>query len=336
MNRNRQSILTLIFGVLVSSHAAQSQTALAILQVDVQNYVSYVEDTADFTKFATLPNVTSSVPLKNFYQSVQIADIVAVNGQPVKGTLTAHNRRFGLTATPNPGDAIADTSRPSHGAFVFEFLASNGTAIGSLMTIGLAGLGTPPPGSPPGQTQGNNVITGGTGAFFGARGTQGQIVTAQTIATRSASIMEDPANRRINGGGRARFLLEVIPMAVPEILADARGPEILHSDFSRVTKAKPGVPGEVLTVKATGMGPTVPGVGPGLPFPADSPQPVNSPVGVTVNGQSAEVVNAIGWPGYVGVYRVDFQLPDTAATGTVSIQLSAAWIPGPTVSIPIQ
>jgi hypothetical protein len=336
MNRNRQSLFALIFGVVISSHAAHAQSAPVILQVDVANYVSYVEDTADVTKFATLPNVTPSAPPKNFYQSVQIADIVAVNGQPVRGTLTAHNRRFGLTATPNPGDAIADTSRPSHGAFIFEFLATDGTAIGSLMTIGLAGLGTPPPGSPLGQTQGNNVIAGGTGAFLGARGTQGQNVTAQTIATRSASIMEDPANRRTNGGGTARFLLQIIPMTIPQILADAGGPMITHADFSPVTMAKPAKAGEVLIVKATGLGPTVPGVDPGQPFPLDAAQPVNSPVGVSVNGQSAVVVNAIGWPGQVDTFRVDFRMPDGAATGIATIQLTAAWITGAAVGIPVQ
>ena len=336
MNRNRRLLMALIFGVLGSSYAAQAQNTPVILRVDVANYVSYVEDTADVTKFATLPNVTPSVPPKNLYQSVQIADIVAVNGQPVKGSLTVHNRRFGLTTTPNPGDAIADTSRPSHGAFIFEFLASDGTAIGSLMTIGLAGLGAPPPGSPPGQTQGNNVIAGGTGAFLGARGTQGQNVTAQTIATRSASIMEDPANRRTNGGGAARFLLEIIPMTVPAILADAGGPVITHADFSPVTTAKPAKASEVLIVKAAGLGPTVPGVGPGQPFPLDAVQPVNSPIAVFVNGQPAEVVNAIGWPGQANTFRVDFRMPEGAAAGMAAIQLTAAWIPGPTVSIPVQ
>jgi len=222
------------------------------------------------------------------------------------------------------------------GIFAFEFLTSDGTIVGSLMAVGLAGAGTPPPGSPPGQSQGNNAITGGTGAFLGARGTQGQIATPQTIAARTASIMEDPANRRINGGGTIRFVLQVIPMTMPQILADASGPVITHADFSPVTPAKPAKPGEVLIVKATGLGPTVPGVAPGQPFPLDALQRVNSPVGVSVNGQSAEVVNAIGWPGQVDTFRVDFRMPNSAVTGMAAIQLTAAWITGAAMGIPVQ
>jgi len=91
-----------------------------------------------------------------------------------------------------------------------------------------------------------------------------------------------------------------------------------------------------LIVRATGPGPTVPGVNPGQPFPTDALQQVNSPVAVTVNGQAAEVVNGIGWPGLVDTYRVDFRVPAGATGGTAAIQLSAAWIPGSSVNIPIQ
>jgi len=122
----------------------------------------------------------------------------------------------------------------------------------------------------------------------------------------------DPENRRINGGGTVRQVLEIIPMILPQILADASGSMITHADFSRVTTAKPAKAGEVLIVKATGLGPTVPGVGPGQPFPLDTVQPVNSPV------------------------RVDFRMPAGAASGTAAIQLTAAWIPSATVSIPVQ
>jgi uncharacterized protein (TIGR03437 family) len=333
----RQILLVMTFCALGCWNAASAQMAPpTILEVDVEKYVSYVEDTADVTKYATLPNPTPAVPPKNFYVTVNIGDIVAVNGQPAKGTVSIHARRIGLTATPTPGGAIADTGRVNMAVFAFEFLKSDGTIVGSLISEGLAGTGTPPPGSPPGQSQGNNAITGGTGAFLGARGASGQIAMPQAIAARTASIAEDPANRRANGGGTVRFVLQVIPMTRPEILTNASGPAITHADFSPVTTTKPAKPGEVLILKATGLGPTVPGVGPGQPFPPDGQHPVNSPVGVSVNGQPAEVINSIGWPGLVDTYRVDFRLPDTTAAAAVSIQLSAAWIAGPPVTIPVQ
>jgi hypothetical protein len=84
------------------------------------------------------------------------------------------------------------------------------------------------------MTQAYNAILGGAGAFFGVRGEAGQATTVQTIAARSASMSEDPANRRSNGGGgRARHVFHLIPLSRPEILSTANGSAVSHSsDFS--------------------------------------------------------------------------------------------------------
>jgi hypothetical protein len=336
MNRKRQSLLASIFGVLVCSYAAQAQTAPpTILQIDISNVVEYFEDTTDLSKLATVPGVTTPVPAANFRKFVQIGDIVAVNGQPAKGTFTFNARSVILRTAPNPGEAIADTTRNTLHDVAFEILSGDGSPIGTIMAMGL-GVGSPTPGAPLAITQGNNAIAGGTGAFLGARGMMGQAMTAQTIAVRQASMTEDPSNRIANGGGRIRFVAELIPMTRPDIPATPIGPAVFHADFSPVTAAKPAKAGEILIVKATGLGPTVPGVDPGQPFPSDVLQPVNSPVGVSVNGQPAEVVNAIGWPGQVDTFRVDFRMPNGGATGTAAIQLTAAWITGAAVGIPVQ
>jgi uncharacterized protein (TIGR03437 family) len=71
-------------------------------------------------------------------------------------------------------------------------------------------------------------------------------------------------------------------------------------------------------------------------FKGDPPEEVNSPVEVTVNGMEAEVMNKIGWPGTYDLYRVDFRVPGGLAPGMASIQLTAAWIPGPEVKILVQ
>jgi uncharacterized protein (TIGR03437 family) len=183
----------------------------------------------------------------------------------------------------------------------------------------------------------NLAIVGGTGAFFGARGyTRGaNSGLSGPIPIRLASIAEDPANRRQNGGGHVRSALYLIPISRPEIVTASSGPAVFHADFSPVTTAKPAKASEVLIVQATGLGPTVPGVDPGQPFPTDMLQQVNSPVEVTVNGQAAQVMNKIGWPGLVDTYRVDFRVPDGIAAGSATIQLRAAWIAGSPVSIPV-
>lgn len=63
---------------------------------------------------------------------------------------------------------------------------------------------------------------------------------------------------------------------------------------------------------------------------------VNSPVEVTVKGKAAEVLSAVGLPGTVDGYQVNFRMPPDAAKGPASIQISAAWISGAAVNIPVQ
>ena len=309
----------------------------SILQIEVANNVLYNEDTGDATKFATNPKVVADAhTVNNFGRGVGIADIVAVNGQPVTGTHIRAAVNVGLRPVAAPGQAIADTTRVGVAVFTFEILKSDGTPIGTIITNGFA-AGPAPPGAPSTATAHNFAITGGTGAFLGARGQMEAAAGPAGVAgQRGASITEDPANRRINGGGTSRYVLHLIPMWAPQILTTAGGPAVFHSDFSPVTGAKPAKAGEVLIVEAAGLGPTVPGVDPGQPFPTDSLLQVNSPVDVTVNGSRAEVINTVGWPGLVDTYRIDFRVPAGTSAGTASIQVTAAWIAGPAVGIAVQ
>src|SRR5262249_6002875 len=145
----------------------------SVLRIDTTNVVLYTECTSDPSKFATdpIPSTCATPSGGTFTRTLGIADIVAVNGQPAKGT---HTRgaigNLRLNTVPNPGVAIADTVRVAVAVFTFEILKSDGTPIGTIITTGLAG-GAAPPGSPLAVTGGNNfVISGGTGAFLGARG----------------------------------------------------------------------------------------------------------------------------------------------------------------------
>jgi hypothetical protein len=56
----------------------------------------------------------------------------------------------------------------------------------------------------------------------------------------------------------------------PEIVTTPSGPTVFHSDFTLATAVKPAKGCEVLIVRATGLGPAVPGVNPGQPFPTDA------------------------------------------------------------------
>jgi hypothetical protein len=323
--------------------AACSQPGLAqvappsILQIDLANNVLYTPDTSDLSKYATDPNVTTPIAARNFLKAQGIADIVAVNGQPVMGTYAAAvAANFRFSTAPTAGQAIADTVRQAVAVTTFEILKSDGTSIGTIVAAGLY-AGDAPPGAPAAATGNNLVITGGTGAFLGARGQMSVApVPPGAVSQRSASITEDPGFRRRNGGGTWRWIAHVIPMSAPQVVTGGGGPAVFHSDFSPVTAARPARSGEILTVQATGLGPTRRGVDPGQPFPADAILPVNSPVAVTVNGQDAEVVNAVGWPGLVDTYRVDVRVPAGMGAGAASVRLSAAWIAGTAVRIAVQ
>ena len=313
---------------------AAAQLALAqappasVLRIDTASVVAYNEDTGDVSSFATDPGIPTPVQHKDFVRQIVIADIQAVNGQPVMGVHTRVGPYVLLVTSPTPGLAIADVARNAVVEIAFEILKSDGTPIGTIMASGFAG-GPPPPGSPSNVTQNNYVVTGGTGAFFGARGQVG--AQAPGIPTRNTSMREDPANRRQHGGGTQRWVIHLIPMESPEIAA------ITHSgDFSLVTASKPATAGEILSLFARGLGPVNPGVDPGQPFPSSPLAAVNSPVQVTVNGKPADVLGAVGYPGAVDGYQVNFRVPPDTAKGVATIQVSAAWILGAPVSIPVQ
>ena len=91
-----------------------------------------------------------------------------------------------------------------------------------------------------------------------------------------------------------------------------------------------------LSLVATGLGPTRPAVDPGQPFPSSPLAAVNSPVDVTVNGKSADMLAAVGYPGAVDGYQVNFRVPPDVPRGIATVQVSAAWIAGPLVSVAVQ
>ena len=337
MIRRANVVITMIPLAVAACHLASAQQPpTTTLTIDLANVVEYQEDIYDPVKFARNGSITPSAgigsggAIANFVVVTVIGDIVAVNGQPAKGVYAGRTRVLNANPTPVPGQAIADVTRTAMREHMFEILQSDGTPIGSIMSLGFSG-GSPPPGQPSAE-RANWVIAGGTGAFLGARGQ----VEGVGNSGRAASMAEDPANRRLNGGNPSRYILHIIPMTVPQIVTTPNGPAITHSsDFSLVNASKPAVAGETLSLFATGLGP-VRGVVTGQPFPSNPLAAINSPVGVTVNGVPAEVLASVGYPGAVDGYQVNFQVPSETAKGPAVVQVSAAWIMGATVSITVQ
>jgi hypothetical protein len=349
--------LAAVFGVSLSQ-LCLGQGAPAVLQIQVQNFVNYYSDTTDWTKLAANPNQTSpSAPVPNFAVSLDVADIVSVNGEPCKGVFTERRIQYKRTTSPTAGQFIADTVSSAIQDRFFEISKLDGTPIGNIIVTGLGGA-VPAPGTPSVIQDGNFAVLGGSGAYMGVRGQGGGLDEPSSTGARNASMTEDPSNRRIYPNGHRLFVLQIIPIETPQVVQTTNGPAVAHgADFSLVTASKPAKAGEILSVIATGLGPTqtvCPSTGgtggtagstcpagvtplqPGDPFPSNPLALANSPIEVTVNGQQAVVQYAGGYPGATDSYQVNFVVPPGTASGTATVKIIAAWITGPGFTIPIQ
>ena len=304
----------------------------------------YAYDSADSTKFATVPGVvgpwsaTPGVASRNFWSGVYIADIVLVNGRPAHGVMVRHSTRMSLAVSAGSGQAIQDAAGNFIDDGVWVFQREDGTTFGTITTHGLIG-GGPSQGAPALAANSNLAVTGGTGAYYGARGQMTATPPASGNAgpRTQASITEDPANRRANGGSRSRFLLQLTPDERPEIALMAGGPAVVHArDGSPVTAASPASRGEALTLYSTRVG-------------TDDPQRGNRSgirrecasgrqcAGCYLSQSDARRRDLCGgYPGSTDGYQVNFVVPDTAAPGTRSLQLSVAWVNSAPVEIAVK
>src|SRR5437762_800042 len=104
MNRNAKTLAMTVLLVAACRNLGRAQAPPpTVLEIDVENLVVYNEDTSDFSKFATIPGVTTSTAAKNFGYFLIIGDIVAVNGRPAKGTFVNTTRAANLRPNPAPG-----------------------------------------------------------------------------------------------------------------------------------------------------------------------------------------------------------------------------------------
>ncbi len=315
--------LAAILAVFCLSPAAAQAVTGSILNVEIANSTLYRIGfcTLAEQKSAKLPAQNSVI---SFGRSMGIGDIVSVNGQAVKGVAIEVFNGGALSTTPAPGQNIGDINlNPMTVFWELTFVNLDGTRIG---TVDLAG------------SSGQWTVTGGTGPFFGARGTW-SAAQDPISGERTTSDCEDPSYRRINadpGGNKRHGVLYLVPATPPQIVTTPNGPAITHSsDFSLVTVSKPAAAGEILSLFATDLGP-VRGVSAGQVFPSNPPAAVSSPVQVLVNGNAAEILGAVGYPGSLDGYQINFRVPSDAAKSLASVQVTAAWISSPAVNIAVQ
>lgn len=255
--KSRSLVLAAWFGANFSQLAVAQGAPPTVLQIQVENFVNYYNDTMDWTKLAANPKQTSpSGPVPNFALSLDVADIVSVNGEPVKGVFTERRIQYKRAVTPTAGQFIADSVSSAIQDRFFEIMKLDGTPIGNIIVTGMGGA-VPAPGTPSIIADGNFAVIGGTGAYVGVRGQGGGLDEPSSTSARNASMAEDPSNRRVFPTGHRLFVLQLIPVTTPQVVQTASGPAVVHSsDFSPVTAAKPAKAGEILSLIATGLGPT--------------------------------------------------------------------------------
>ncbi len=107
--------------------------------------------------------------------------------------------------------------------------------------------------------------------------------------------------------------IDVVP-AQPGVAAFADGKIIAqHSDFKLVDAANPAKRGEYLVMYLVGMGASDQTVASGVPSPSTAPLPaLKIQPTVTVDGNPAQVVFSGLTPGGIGLYQINFKVPDNA------------------------
>jgi uncharacterized protein (TIGR03437 family) len=90
-----------------------------------------------------------------------------------------------------------------------------------------------------------------------------------------------------------------------------------HANGSLLSKSSPAVPGETISLYATGCGPTTPALIPGV-VPS-APAAIATPPVITIGGTPATVVGAGVVPNTAGLYQINVQVPSSAASGDLPL-----------------
>src|SRR5438094_189215 len=135
----RQKMKRFFFWAVLTTPLVMAQTAEpVVITIDVENYVAYRGDVLDPAKVAKDPNpVTGTVAA--FLESIQVGDIVAVNGQPAKGLYQTVGTIMPFRANPTAGQPIADLNSTGFFRCSWEILGAEGDYIGTLFDGGAGG-----------------------------------------------------------------------------------------------------------------------------------------------------------------------------------------------------
>jgi len=166
-------------------------------------------------------------------------------------------------------------------------------------------------------------------------------------ATDTSSQIQIPFEARgdalalaIDGPAGARTLPSVpLVSAAPAIQLDPidGAPVLLDADNSVMLDAMhPARSNARIQILATGLGAVQPSWPTGLPAPADIPRTVAAPVRALLDRAPVRVTRAILWPGSVGMYLVEIEIPNIVNYGPAELYLEVDGQPSNRVRVYIE
>ena len=258
-----------------------------------------------------------SVPLVDAAMGIYAATWVAGRSGAVTATSRAVAPNLG-SASATLGGTVTPSSIPS--------IAANGTlhnlnprigaalapaTVATVFGSSLATAADSPASVPlPTEFKGTSIIVGGREAplYFVSSGQVNAQIPAELAPGSRYQVVA-----MVNG---AITVPEAVALTgVAPGIASLPGGRIIaqHNDFSLVDDANPATPGEFIVMYLAGLGATSPAVNSGDPAPTAEPlaRVMVMPV-VLVNGEAAEVAFAGLTPGGVGLYQINFKVPEKA------------------------
>jgi uncharacterized protein (TIGR03437 family) len=107
-----------------------------------------------------------------------------------------------------------------------------------------------------------------------------------------------------------------VSLASPGIFLTQGQAVITDANGDLINSNNPASPGQVVVIYATGLGPVNQTIALGAPSPANPPATVNTPVQVTIGGQTVTPQFAGLTPNFVGLYQVNVAIPTGVTPGS--------------------
>jgi uncharacterized protein (TIGR03437 family) len=109
-----------------------------------------------------------------------------------------------------------------------------------------------------------------------------------------------------------------------------------HANYVLVDTNHPAVPGETLIIYLDGMGATNPAVPTDGIAPSVEPLArLVTPVTVTVGNETATIVYAGLTPGGIGLYQIDFTVPQDLKTSTPTVVVKQNGVTANSTTLPV-